>query len=533
MSRPGELVADIEARLRPLELDLAEAWWASNTQSSPDADEHRTRAELARRELLADAATLRRDPGCPSPARRRHRTRATGSSAGSSTSCTTSSCRSRCPPTCGGRSSSSRRAWSRRSTTSAGRSAAGASTTTRSSRSCGPAAMLPSAARRGTPSKQIGPEVADRVRELARLRNEAARELGYRDHFALALATGELDEDPALRHARRRGTGNRRRRSPSGRPRSTRPWRIGSGAPPTSCGPGTSTTRSSRIPPRPARSPSTTSSRAGTSKRSPCGPTTASDSTCGRCSRCSDLYARDGKSQHAFCIDIDREGDVRVLCNIEPSERWMETMLHEFGHATYDRECDRTLPWLVRTASHPLTTEGIAMLFGRLTRDPDVAHRGGRRRPRRCRRPAPRPRRGAARRAARVRALGARDDDVRAPALRRSRRRPRHVLVGPRGAVPARPPARRPARTRLGRQDPPRRRAGVLPELPLRRALRVAARRDSRDAQPAGSSTGRKRARCSPGRCSPLGRRCAGTSSSARATGEPLCAAHLARQLAA
>ena len=84
----------------------------------------------------------------------------------------------------------------------------------------------------------------------------------------------------------------------------------------------------------------------------------------------SDLYARDGKSQHAFCIDIDRSGDVRVLCNVEPSERWMDTMLHEFGHAIYDRECDTTLPWLVRGAAHALTTEGIAMLMGRLPRDP-------------------------------------------------------------------------------------------------------------------------------------------------------------------
>src|SRR5258707_6723692 len=27
----------------------------------------------------------------------------------------------------------------------------------------------------------------------------------------------------------------------------------------------------------------------------------------------SDLYEREGKDQHAFCTDIDREGDVRVL----------------------------------------------------------------------------------------------------------------------------------------------------------------------------------------------------------------------------
>jgi peptidyl-dipeptidase A len=85
----------------------------------------------------------------------------------------------------------------------------------------------------------------------------------------------------------------------------------------------------------------------------------------------SDLYARAGKSQHAFCIDIDREGDVRVLCNVEPNERWADTMLHEFGHGTYDREVDRSVPWLLREAAHPLTTEGVAMYFGRLVRDPE------------------------------------------------------------------------------------------------------------------------------------------------------------------
>ena len=30
----------------------------------------------------------------------------------------------------------------------------------------------------------------------------------------------------------------------------------------------------------------------------------------------SDLFPRDGKCQHAFCIDVDREGDVRVLANV-------------------------------------------------------------------------------------------------------------------------------------------------------------------------------------------------------------------------
>ena len=46
----------------------------------------------------------------------------------------------------------------------------------------------------------------------------------------------------------------------------------------------------------------------------------------------SDLYEKKGKSPHAFCTDIDREGDVRVLGNIFPNEYWMGTMLLELGH---------------------------------------------------------------------------------------------------------------------------------------------------------------------------------------------------------
>ena len=84
-----------------------------------------------------------------------------------------------------------------------------------------------------------------------------------------------------------------------------------------------------------------------------------------------DLYEREGKSQHAFCMDVDHEGDVRVLCNIRKNERWMSTMLHEFGHAVYDKYNDRTLPFLLRTPAHTLTTEAIAMLNGRMSKNPE------------------------------------------------------------------------------------------------------------------------------------------------------------------
>jgi peptidyl-dipeptidase A len=82
-----------------------------------------------------------------------------------------------------------------------------------------------------------------------------------------------------------------------------------------------------------------------------------------------DLYEREGKSQHAFCMDVDHEGDVRVLCNIRKNERWMSTMLHEFGHAVYDKYNDRILPFLLRTPAHTLTTEAIAMLNGRMSKN--------------------------------------------------------------------------------------------------------------------------------------------------------------------
>jgi peptidyl-dipeptidase A len=78
----------------------------------------------------------------------------------------------------------------------------------------------------------------------------------------------------------------------------------------------------------------------------------------------SDLYERPGKNQHAFSFNIDRRQDIRILCNITPNMRWMETTLHELGHALYDKHIDPSLPFLLREPAHAFTTEGIANLFG-------------------------------------------------------------------------------------------------------------------------------------------------------------------------
>jgi len=81
----------------------------------------------------------------------------------------------------------------------------------------------------------------------------------------------------------------------------------------------------------------------------------------------SDLYEKPGKNQHAFCTDIDRSGDVRVLCNIVPNEKWMNTMLHEFGHSVYSKNIDKNLPFFLKVEAQTFTTESIAMMMGRFS----------------------------------------------------------------------------------------------------------------------------------------------------------------------
>ena len=84
----------------------------------------------------------------------------------------------------------------------------------------------------------------------------------------------------------------------------------------------------------------------------------------------SDLFERKNKNQHAFTITIDKENkDVRVLANVRPNVRWAETMLHEYGHASYDKYIDKSLPIMLQEPAHIFTTEAVAMFFGRRARN--------------------------------------------------------------------------------------------------------------------------------------------------------------------
>jgi peptidyl-dipeptidase A len=45
-------------------------------------------------------------------------------------------------------------------------------------------------------------------------------------------------------------------------------------------------------------------------------------------------------------------------------------MLHEFGHAVYDRHIDPSLPFFLRSVAHTNSTEAIALMMDGLTEDP-------------------------------------------------------------------------------------------------------------------------------------------------------------------
>ncbi len=218
-------------------------------------------------------------------------------------------------------------------------------------------------------SKSVGAEVADDLRRLARLRNDAARSLGYRDHFALTLATTDFDEErlfatlgevDAITAAPFRILKSELDEQLEHRfdvsVDALRPWHYDDPFfqdPPAGIGVDLDPyLRDADLEALTARSFAAMGLDVlGVMDRS-------------------DLTPRPGKVQHAFCIDVDRTGDVRVLSNNMPGERWAETMLHEFGHAVYFDGVGRDLPWLLRTM-HICLTEGVAMRCGRLVRDPD------------------------------------------------------------------------------------------------------------------------------------------------------------------
>jgi peptidyl-dipeptidase A len=218
-------------------------------------------------------------------------------------------------------------------------------------------------------SKEVGAAASADVRRLARLRNDAARALGHADHYAMELSLQEVDPAWLDGFLSRMGAATERPfssykgaldRRLAARfridPDDLRPWHYEDPffqeAPEAGRRSFDAWYRDADLVSLVRRT------------YEPMGFDL--DPVLER----SDLLPRPGKCQHAFCTHVDRAGDVRVLCNNVPNERWAGTMLHEFGHAVYDRGVDRSLPWLLREPPHASSTEAIAMLFGRLSKDP-------------------------------------------------------------------------------------------------------------------------------------------------------------------
>ncbi|MQB00700.1 MAG: hypothetical protein GEU78_10460 [Actinobacteria bacterium] len=217
-------------------------------------------------------------------------------------------------------------------------------------------------------SKEIGAVVSPRVRELARLRNQVSRNLGYADYFRMALELQELDEDWLFRTLDEL---EQLTQDPFAQWKKELDEKLAA--------------RFNTTALMPWHYPDpffqNLPADGGVSLDGMLSDVSAPDmavATFGawdidlsKVMGSSDLYPRDHKSQHAFCLHVDRKSDdVRILANVVPGERWVEVMLHESGHAAYDLGLDPHLPYLLRQNAHIFVTESVALLCGRLARDP-------------------------------------------------------------------------------------------------------------------------------------------------------------------
>lgn len=219
-------------------------------------------------------------------------------------------------------------------------------------------------------SKEVGAFVAGQIRELARLRNAAAQAQGYRDHFQRSLTLNEIEEpmlldlfdelDSATQAPFERlkdqfdeALSRRFRISPD----NLYPWHYAD--------------RFFQNPPEIGEIKMDDLFRehdpVDLARKTYAGMGLDIEDILDS----SDLYPREGKNQHAFCLDIDHEGDIRTLNNLEANKDWTETLLHELGHAVYDKYIDRSLPWLLRRPPHSLSTEAIALMTGGFTHRED------------------------------------------------------------------------------------------------------------------------------------------------------------------
>ena len=85
----------------------------------------------------------------------------------------------------------------------------------------------------------------------------------------------------------------------------------------------------------------------------------------------SDLFEKTGKIQHTYSVDIDKSGDVRVVCNVQDNYYWMNSLLYEFGFAIYMRNIDDSLSYTLREPTSFFINDAVAIMFSQLAANPD------------------------------------------------------------------------------------------------------------------------------------------------------------------
>ena len=299
--RPSRAIAPL-SRARNI------AWWDVNVDANDENERRRAETELAYSNLLADAELFGVDR------ERRARPARTAWPGGGSTCSTTSCSPTRSRPRSASASWSSRprsgREFSRHRGVVRGEEVDDIAI----KRILRESDDVDERREAWEASKTVGAAVADDVRELARLRNESARSLGYRDWFALSIAVSELDEGKLLDTL---AACDRATAEPFARWKAAlderlakrfgcavgelRPWHYADpffqDTPPDGGVDLDPLFRDRDI--------------VELGKRTFDGIGIDVDDVLGR----SDLFPRQGKCQHAFCIDIDRDGDIRVLMN--------------------------------------------------------------------------------------------------------------------------------------------------------------------------------------------------------------------------
>jgi len=84
----------------------------------------------------------------------------------------------------------------------------------------------------------------------------------------------------------------------------------------------------------------------------------------------SDFTDKAGKQELAFTTDINRKGDVRISGQIKDNMIKMTTLLYESGFASYLKYIDKDLPYLLHQPPHFTANDAIATLFSGFSINP-------------------------------------------------------------------------------------------------------------------------------------------------------------------